>query len=121
MWVKLGLCSVMLLAITFHIKIQYERNPIFNETNDYVARMSGFIVAPYDGEFQFYVSSSDKVSLYISSSTDVNDTQLIAKSNKANIQVGLSRNKFRVSLILNTSVLILDKYLCLFIIISFAM
>ena len=67
------------------------RNPIFNETNDYVARMSGFIVAPYDGEFQFYISSSDKVSLYISSSTDVNDTQLIAKSNKANTQVGLSR------------------------------
>ena len=60
------------------------REPIFNETNDYVSRMSGFIVAPYTGQFEFYIASSDKVSLYISNTSDVADTKLIAESNSAN-------------------------------------
>ena len=60
------------------------REPIFNETNGYVARMSGFIVAPYTGQFEFYIASSDKVSLYISNTSDVADTKLMAESNSAN-------------------------------------
>ena len=53
------------------------REPMFNETNDYTARLYGFFVAPYDGPFKFYVASSDRVSLYFSNTSSPNDAMLI--------------------------------------------
>ena len=47
--------------------------PLFNETNDYVARMYGYFVAPYDGEFKIWTSSSDRHSLYLSTSSSVSN------------------------------------------------
>ena len=54
--------------------------PMFNETSGYVAMMSGFIIAPYTGDFEFYVAASDKVALFISNTTNVNDASLISSS-----------------------------------------
>ena len=53
---------------------------MFNETSGYVAMMSGFIIAPYTGDFEFYVAASDKVALFISNTTNVNDASLISSS-----------------------------------------
>ena len=55
---------------THHIK--YEaiiEEPLFNETNDYVARMYGYFVAPYSGEFKIWTSSSDRHSLFFSNTS----------------------------------------------------
>ena len=54
--------------------------PMFNETSGYVAMMSGFVIAPYTGDFEFYVAASDKVALFISNTTNVNDASLISSS-----------------------------------------
>ena len=43
--------------------------PMMNETSGYVAKISGFLVAPYTGDFEFYVVASDKVALFISNTT----------------------------------------------------
>ena len=53
---------------------------MFNETSGYVAMMSGFVIAPYTGDFEFYVAASDKVALFISNTTNVNDASLISSS-----------------------------------------
>ena len=54
--------------------------PMFNETSGYVAMMSGFVIAPYTGDFEFYVAASDKVALFISNTTNINDASLISSS-----------------------------------------
>ena len=54
--------------------------PMINETSGYVAKISGFIVAPYTGDFEFYIAASDKVALFISNTTDPNDATVIAAS-----------------------------------------
>ena len=54
--------------------------PIFNETSGYVAMMSGFVIAPYTGDFEFYVAASDKVALFISNTTNANNASLISSS-----------------------------------------
>ena len=54
--------------------------PMFNETSGYVAMMSGFVIAPYTGDFEFYVAASDKVALFVSNTTNVNDASLISSS-----------------------------------------
>ena len=51
--------------------------PLFNETNGYVGRMSGYLVAPYTGEFEFWIAASDKVALYVSNTSSLNDTMLM--------------------------------------------
>ena len=56
------------------------REPMFNETNDFTARLYGFFVAPYDGPFRFYVASSDQVSLYFSNTSSPNDAMLIVEN-----------------------------------------
>ena len=39
--------------------------PLFNESNGYVGKLSGFFIAPYTGEFQFYLDSHDSSALYM--------------------------------------------------------
>ena len=54
--------------------------PMFNETSGYVAKMSGFVVAPYTGDFQFYIAASDKAALFISNTTNPDDAIVVASS-----------------------------------------
>ena len=55
--------------------------PLFNETSGYVAKMSGFVIAPYTGNFEFYIAASDKVALFISNtSMPNNNPTLVAYS-----------------------------------------
>ena len=53
---------------------------MFNETSGYVAKMSGFVIAPYTGDFEFYIAASDRVALFISNTTNANDATMIASS-----------------------------------------
>ena len=54
--------------------------PMINETSGYVAKISGFLVAPYTGDFEFYIVASDKVALFISNTSNPNEATVIAAS-----------------------------------------
>jgi hypothetical protein len=51
----------------------YIEKPVANETSNYTAKMSGYLIAPGTGDFRFYVASSDLVALYISNTTSTDN------------------------------------------------
>lgn len=62
---------------------------MFNETNGYVGRLSGFFVAPYSGQFQFSLAASDHAALYLSNTSPPNSTYMIHNENGYNTdQIG---------------------------------
>ena len=59
--------------------------PQINETNNYVARMMGFFIVPSSGYYRFYIASSDRVALFVSNMTNLDDPFLIFQRKEANI------------------------------------
>ena len=80
---RFNLPSILPLGIEPNHTITLEqggliKEPMFNESSGYVARMSGFVIAPYTGDFEFFVAASDNVALFISNTTSANDAKLAA-------------------------------------------
>ena len=70
--------------------------PVFNETNDYTARLYGFFVAPYDGKFQFFAASSDKHTLYFSNTSSPDDAMNIIECESPNDTEGCGSEDFEL-------------------------
>ena len=63
---------------------------VFNETNGFTSRLSGYFLAPYTGKIAFYLTSSDAAKLLISSDTDPSKKNVIIEHSTAidTIEVG---------------------------------
>ena len=69
--------------------------PIFGERNGYTARLSGYIVGPYDGDVSFYLHCSHFTTLYISNNTDPANKRQLKGYSSGNNQNSIGNTRHR--------------------------
>ena len=67
----------------------------FGERNGYTAKLSGYLVGPYDGEVSFYLATSGFATLYVSNNSDPANVVRTHRYTNGKSTVGLHRTEHR--------------------------
>ena len=67
----------------------------FGERNGYTAKLSGYLVGPYDGDISFYLASSGFTTLYVSNDTTPENMVRMHKYSSGRTQVGTGSTSHR--------------------------